>query len=144
MSKVLVTVTGLAAPTAGGTPDQIKLTTTGELTPIENGWRLDYQESQPDGSSAEDITVELTPDQVTMNRKGMFCASMVFIKDKRFEGRYNTPYGPIALAVFATRVKVDADEARGRVHLKYQLELQGMVNSSNELILEYRKCLKQN
>lgn len=144
MSKVLITVTGLATTPAGTDPNEIKVTTTGELTPIEGGWRLDYDEIQPDGKSKEDIRVEMTQEQVTMNRSGAFGTTMVFIKDKLFQSHYKTPYGPIGLNIFTTRMSVDCGPESGRLFLKYEMELQQIVQSCNELTLEYRACGRKN
>ena len=43
------------------------------------------------------------------------------------------------LAVYPTKVSVQAGEGEGHVHLKYQLEFQGQYASMNELTLRYRQ-----
>lgn len=136
--RVLLAITG-EAQVAGQTPDQIKLVTTGMLTPVAGGYQLDYQESQPDGSDVQDIRLTIESQRVTMTRSGDYGSTMVFEKGKHFQSLYHTPYGDMELAVYPTRVSVHTGEGEGHVHLKYQLEFQGQYASMNELTLRYRQ-----
>ena len=136
--RVLLAITG-EAQVAGQTPDQIKLVTTGLLTPVAGGYQLDYQESQPDGSDVQDIRLTIESQRVTMTRTGDYGSTMVFEKGKHFQSFYHTPYGEMELAVYPTKVSVQAGDGEGHVHLKYQLEFQGQYASMNELTLRYRQ-----
>ena len=135
---VVLSITG-AAQAAGQLPDEIHLVTTGLLTPLKEGFQLDYQESQPDGSEVQDIRLLMERRRVTMTRTGDYGATMVFEKGRRFESLYHTPYGDMEMAVFPTRVSVSLGEEQGNVHLQYQLDFQGQFASVNDLTVQYRQ-----
>ncbi|MBQ8537611.1 MAG: DUF1934 domain-containing protein [Clostridia bacterium] len=142
MSRVLVSITG-QAQALGQTADEIRLMTTGTLTPTLTGYQLDYQESQPDGTSVQDIRLEMTPTRVTMTRTGEYGSTMVFEKGRQFEGVYHTPFGEMDLAVFPTKVRVEMGEEAGKIHLQYQLNFQGSIATMNDLTVQYRKSRRQ-
>lgn len=136
---VLLTLSGTSQGEADDGP--IQMMTTGELTLTEHGYLLRYQESQPDENDGamvtQEIILDLQPDRVTMTRVGDFGTSMVFVRGRRFEGVYHTPYGDLDMAVYATRVSCRLAPEKGSVHLQYQLDLQGSFAAMHELQLEY-------
>lgn len=139
--RVLVTLSGTSRNELGQAEEPIKLLTTGRLTAIEGGYLLRYEESQTDESDGSVMTQEILlliePSQVTMTRLGDFGTSMVFVKDRRFEGVYHTPYGDMDMALFATRVDVDAAPDHGTVYLEYQLDFQGGYASMHIMQVDY-------
>lgn len=138
---VLVTLAGASKNEMGQAEEPIKLITTGELKPTPSGYMLRYQESQTDDSDGsvmtQDIVLMMQPGRVSMNRLGDFGTSMVFVKDRRFEGVYRTPYGDMDMALFATQVDVDLAEDKGSVYLEYQLDFAGGFASMHTMRLEY-------
>ena len=139
--RVLVTLLGGSKNEMGENEEPIRLMTTGELKKTPNGCILRYQESQTDDSDGtvmtQDIVLMMQPGRVSMNRLGDFGTSMVFVKDRRFEGVYRTPYGDMDMALFATRVDVNLGEDRGNVYLEYQLDFAGGFASMHTMQLEY-------
>ena len=120
----------------------VQFMTKGVLSTLrEGGWLLTYQETQTEDEDSpaitSDIALMMTPKQVTMTRSGPFRNMMVFSKGRRFEGIYSTPYGEMPMAVFAREVESGYAEGRGSLHLKYDLEFQGMLASVNELHMEF-------
>lgn len=107
----------------------IRMRCQGQLRETSGGFMLRYQEIQTDDatgqSQTQDVILSLQPGRVTMNRLGPFGTTMVFVKDRRFEGAYRTPYGDLELALFATQVTCQAGPESGYVHLEYQLDMQG-------------------
>lgn len=138
---VLVTLMGAAKNDVGEAEEPIRLMTTGELKATPSGYMLRYQESQTDDSDGsvmtQDIILLMQPGRVSMNRLGDFGTSMVFVKDRRFEGVYRTPYGDMDMALYATRVDVELSEDRGSVYLEYQLDFAGGFASMHTMRLEY-------
>lgn len=135
---VLLSVTGTTKqpdPEDGG----IHLVTIGELTVLPSGYRLTYRETQPDGEGHQDICLEMDETRVTMTRAGGYATSMVFEKGRRFEGAYETPYGSLDMAVYATRVSCRLSQERGEVQLQYQLDLQGQFAAVHDLLIRYAK-----
>ena len=99
---VLMTLSGRAY---GGTVEEeevVDLMTTGLLYPLKEGWKLTYTETQPDDNTTSEVTLLMGHDRVLMSRSGEYGSSMVFRKDRRFEGSYHTPFGSLSMAVFPT------------------------------------------
>ncbi len=135
--QVLLSVTG-TAQNPQEDEDAVRLLTTGTLTGDNNAWRLDYTETQPDGGGTHEITVTLDGGVVTMQRQGEYATSMVFEKGCRFEGSYATPFGELAMGVYATQVKYQVDpQTGGEVNLQYQLDLQGQFAEMHELRIRF-------
>lgn len=125
---VLVTLRSSARHGEEETP-VMNLRCSGQLRETSSGYMLRYTEVQKDEDTgatvAQDVILALQPDRVTMTRLGDYGTTMVFIKDRRFQGAYHTPYGDLELALFATQVNVTATPESGSVHLEYQLDMQG-------------------
>lgn len=134
---VLMTLSGRAFGGAVGDDETVDLMTTGSLYPLKEGWKLTYTETQPDSSDTSDITLLVGKGRVLMSRSGAYGTTMVFKKDHRFEGAYQTPYGALSMAVFATRVDVNMAPEKGKIILEYQLDMQGSFAAMHELRLTY-------
>ena len=117
--------------------DPMRLMTTGQLSVTGGMYILQYKETQPDDGSTHDVVLQMQPDHVVMTRLGDFGTSMAFAKGKRFQGVYHTPYGDLEMAIYATKVNCSLTPEKGRVHLVYQLDMQGSFAAMNELKLEY-------
>ena len=138
---VLVTLVS-SAHTEGAEPEEtIRLRCQGELRETANGYMLRYQEVQTDDETgktvSQDVILGLQPGRVTMTRLGAFGTTMVFVKDRRFEGAYHTPYGDLGLALFATQVVCKTGPDAGTVHLEYQLDMQGSYAAVQTIDVSY-------
>ena len=128
---VLVTLSSYAKGEHGEKEQPIKLMCYGKLKLTADGFMLKYQEIQQDdtgATNAQDVILNIQPKdgpRVTMTRLGDYGTTMVFVKDRRFEGAYHTPYGDLALALYAMQVQCKVAEDHGSVHLEYQLDMQG-------------------
>lgn len=127
--------------TGNGEDDHIRVMTKGQLRKTASGYMLRYQETQTDDGAhavmTQDIILNMQPGRVSMTRLGDYGTTMVFVKDRRFEGSYRTPFGELEMALFATQVQCDLSAEKGTVHLQYQLDLQGSFAAMNTLHLEY-------
>lgn len=125
---VLVTISSCARTGTEEDPP-MRLRCRGQLKESTNGYLLRYQEIQTDDGSgqtiSQDVILGMQPERVTMTRLGAYGTTMVFVKDRRFEGAYHTPYGDLELALFATQVNCQLGPESGSVHLEYQLDMQG-------------------
>ncbi len=126
---VLVTLSSMAKPERGEPDEPIRMMCHGQLRQTTGGCMLRYQEVQSEEPSqtpiVQDVLLSIQPDRVTMNRLGEYGTTMVFIKDRRFEGAYHTPYGDLGLALYTTQVDCKLFPDHGSVHLEYQLDMQG-------------------
>ena len=125
----------------GVADDPIQVMTQGTLYHQGEHYLLNYTESQEDEATGEvadaEIQLVLKKGQVTMNRMGDYANTMMFMKNKRFETVYYTPFGELPMAVYAREVRCELGESEGKVHLRYELSMQGAYASTNEMSLEY-------
>ena len=135
---VLLSVSGSSGQSDQG-DDEVKLMTSGTLAVVPEGYRLCYRETQPDSDEYQDIELVMNEKTVTMTRSGAYATGMVFEKGRRFEGVYDTPYGSLDMAVYATRVFCRLGEERGEVQLRYQLDMQGQFADVHDLKIKYSK-----
>ena len=143
MIPVIVTLQSYARGERGEKEQPIKLMCRGRMRPTGDGCMLRYQEVQQDDTGetlAQDVilNVQNTPEpRVTMTRLGDYGTTMVFVKDRRFEGAYHTPYGDLGLALYAMQVQVKLAEDHGSVHLEYQLDMQGSYSAVQCIDVSY-------
>ena len=125
---VLVTI--VSCSRSGAEEDApLRLRCNGQLRETTGGYMLRYQEVQSDQDSgqtvSQDVILSIQPGRVTMTRLGEYGTTMVFVKDRRFEGAYHTPFGDLGLALYAMQVQCKLAEDCGSIHLEYQLDMQG-------------------
>lgn len=132
LTPVIVTLSSYARGERGEKEQPIRLICHGRFRPTSEGCMVRYQEVQqeePNGPSMiQDVILNVqcgSVPRVTMTRMGDYGTTMVFVKDRRFEGAYHTPYGDLALALYAMQVQCRVAEDCGSVHLEYQLDMQG-------------------
>lgn len=137
---VMVNLAALASYD-GVTDDPMQMLISGEVFPGKDAITLQYTESYEDEESGKlaeaEIQLILGKNQVTMNRRGDFSNTMLFKKNRRYETIYHTPYGDLPMAVIPREVLCDVKPEAGKVHLRYELSMQGNYASTNELHLEY-------
>lgn len=137
---VMISLASLASYN-GVAEDPMQVVTTGILTSRDGFSLLRYKERQEDEETGRvmesDIQLVLKKDEVTMNRMGEFSNTMLFHRNKLFETTFHTPYGDLPMAVYSRDVRCDVGEESGKVHLKYELSMQGAYASTNELHLEF-------
>ncbi|MDO4483037.1 MAG: DUF1934 domain-containing protein [Clostridia bacterium] len=124
-----------------GDETPMSTTTRGILDINGNVYSLRYEDVQedPDDHSVlrQNIRLDMQSGQIEMTREGDYGTSMMFVRGKRFEGIYHTPFGEIDMAVYATRVDTNLAPEKGGFHLQYQLDTQGRFASMLELKLDY-------
>ena len=143
MIPVLVTLHSYSKGEHGEKEQPVRLMCHGRMRPTNDGCMLRYEEVQQDDTGATvstDVILNIQlkdGPRVTMTRMGDYGTTMVFVKDRRFEGVYRTPYGDMEMALFATRVDVELGEDKGSVYLEYQLDFAGGFASMHTMQLEY-------
>ena len=118
-TPVLVTLTSSAHSEGGDQDTPIRLRCQGQLKQTVSGFMLRYQEIQTDDETgktvSQDVILGLQPDRVTMTRLGAFGTTMVFVKDRRFEGAYHTSWIRRA-AMQPCRPSTSPIRRKGRTH----------------------------
>lgn len=141
-TPVLVTLSSMAKPEHGEPELPIRMMCRGKIRATATGYLLRYEEVQPDDETqqplTQDVILNLQPDRVTMTRLGDYGTTMVFVKDRRFEGAYRTPYGDLDMALYALQVQCSLHPDHGSVHLEYQLDMQGSYAAVQVIDLAYQ------
>ena len=74
-----------------------------------------------------------------MIRFGKSNSQMVFEKEKKYIGHYETPFGALSVGVTTNSMTVDVDDDGGEIDLRYMVELNNSMPVHNGLHLTIRK-----
>lgn len=144
LTPVIVTISSYAKGERGEKEDAIQLICHGQLRKVSGGYMLRYEEVQTDDetgqSVSQDVILTLQPGRVSMTRMGDYGTTMVFVKDRRFEGAYHTPFGDLAMALYAMQVQTSLADDHGNIRLEYQLDMQGSYGAVQHIDISY--CLE--
>ncbi|MEE3362427.1 MAG: DUF1934 domain-containing protein [Anaerovoracaceae bacterium] len=123
--------------------NQLELITDGKLYKHGDSLFITYDES--DFTGLEDCKTRLQLDEhgVRMTRKGSAVGidtEIHFESGKRYEGYYDTPYGPVEMEVLTNDLKntVTAD-GTGGVDIDYNISLKGLSEGRSRLKIEVQK-----
>ena len=119
-------------------PEVIELVTEGNLTRLENGWKVSYEESDLTGLAGVTTVFEVEPDCITLTRTGPLNSQMVFRKGVLHESLYQMEFGALMIAVCATRVSYDLTEQGGTIDLTYGIDIENTAAG----IIEYHLDIK--
>ena len=119
-------------------PEVIELVTEGNLTRLENGWKVSYEESDLTGLAGVTTVFEVTPDCITLTRPGSLNSQMVFQKGVLHESLYQMEFGALMIAVCATRVSYDLTQQGGTIDLTYGIDIENTAAG----IIEYHLDIK--
>lgn len=144
MIPVIVHLSSYTRGERGEKENAVRLMCRGRLRAAGDGYLLRYQEVQQDEDTGENTVQDVilamqmsTPPRVTMTRLGDYGTTMVFVKDRRFEGAYRTPFGELGLALYAMQVQCRLADDCGSVHLEYQLDMQGSYSAVQCIDVSY-------
>ncbi len=135
--NVLLSVIGENRSPGEEEPDVIRLVTTGQLKKTPQGHRLTYTETDPESGEGQDIVIDVAGKRVTMTRGGSYGTTMVFEKDRRFDGQYTTPWGNMSMGIYTTRTDFSLNRDEGHLDLDYQVDLQGRFAAMHHLKLHF-------
>ena len=117
---------------------EISLNTTGSYT-AKGGTRFiaykEYDAENPKVSCTSVLKVE--PDKVTMMRSGT-ATRLILEKGRRHLRLYDTGYGMLTVGVFTSQLDSSLGEQGGRVDIKYTLDIDSNLSSSNEITVEVK------
>jgi len=125
--------------TEGQPEDTMRLITTGELFEKQDETVIRYEESIDENEPPQKIEVVVRDNVITMSRKGVYDANMVFQKGQRYESQYHTPYGDLDMALYCTRATFSIDKEGGEISLQYQLDLGGQFAAVHEMHLHFMR-----
>ncbi len=136
-TNALITMTGQQC--IDGENDQYELTTLGKYVKKDNKYYISYEGSELTGYAGTTTTLKVKDGCVSMIRFGKASTQMVFEKEKKYIGYYDTPFGSLSVGVTTNDIMVDMDEDGGEIKLDYLVELNHNQPVHNGLHLTIRK-----
>ena len=120
--------------------DQVEFITEGHFYEKGNSFYLVYDEADPSGADEVTTSLKLTGDKIKMKRYGDdlgFEAAIEFEKGKRYNGIYDTPFGPFEMEVLTNDIKNNILKAgEGSLDIDYDISLKGLSEGRNHLKIE--------
>ena len=112
---------------------EITLNTTGAYTYRGGARFIAYKDSKVSYTSV----LKVEPGKVTMMRSGS-STRLILEKGRRHLCLYDTGYGTLTLGVFTSELSTSLGEAGGRIDIKYTLDIDSNLSSSNEITVEVK------
>lgn len=117
---------------------EITLNTTGAYTQRGGARFIAYKEYDTDDPKVSYTSVlKVEPGKVTMMRSGS-ATRLILEQGKRHLCLYDTGYGTLSVGVFTSDLTCSLGERGGRVDIKYTLDIDSNLSSSNEITVEVR------
>ncbi len=136
----ILTVTG--SQTVDDNRDKVELQTSAAYVLKNRSRYITYNEY--DAAKPEKVfrtTVKVDPKGiVTVMKGGDYSHHLILEKNKRYKFQYNTPYGALALGIYTEKVKIDLDDQGGEVYVKYTIDADAQLISTNELTLKIKEA----
>ncbi|HHY81796.1 MAG TPA: DUF1934 domain-containing protein [Clostridiales bacterium] len=135
--KILLTIKG-SHKSAEGESSTVELITEGRLFQKDGIYHIEYEESEISGTQGTKTLISINDNSVFMLRSGTSTSQLLFEKGKRYINSFLTPFGEVQMEIYPTKVEHDINEDQGRVDLKYQLAIDGILTGTNELTMFYK------
>ncbi|MDY4484072.1 MAG: DUF1934 domain-containing protein [Butyricicoccus porcorum] len=107
----------------GCEPDHINLITAGRLYRRGGKYFVSYEESELTGMEGTRTTLKLEDQQVTMTRTGTHPTQMLFAKNKRHVGLYQTDVGSMVISTHTSHLVNTIGENGGSLAIDYTVEI---------------------
>ena len=119
-------------------PDTIELVTEGTLEYRDNGWDIQYEESDLTGLSGVTTTFRVERDKITLTRTGRLHSQMVFQEGVHHDSLYQMEFGALMITVCANRIFAQLDKNGGVIDLVYGIEIEQSTAGEVDYHLEIR------
>ena len=119
-------------------PETVELITDGVYSRTERGYEICYEESELTGLYNTATRVEIRPDGVTVERKGMLNTKMEFRAGEHCSFLYDTMYGAATLGVDTRKISADMNDLGGELCIDYVVNMEHAVASRNKLIMSVK------
>lgn len=135
MKEVMIRIKGKQVTREAG-EDEMEFVTEGKLYHRNGTYYLLYEESELSGVPGCQTRLRLRDGEIQMKRfgEGAGEGEILFEKGKRYQGFYETPFGPIPIEVLTNRVESSiSEEGAGNIDIDYDISLKGLLEGRNIL-----------
>lgn len=121
-------------------PGEVALNTTGTYTQRGGARFIAYKEYDGENPKVSYTSVlKIEPGKVTMTRAGS-STRLILEKGRRHLCLYDTGYGTLSVGVFVSELTSSLGVRGGRLHVKYTLDIDSNLSSSNEIQVDVKPC----
>lgn len=146
MKDIMLKITGKTVTQKDGEESHEKVmefVTEGKLYGRGKSRLISYPESELSGFEGWTTFLAINGASIKMKRsKGSSSPEIVmeFKKGKRFEGRYETPFGSVGMEILTNNVTplVENRDGSGTLSIDYSVSLRGLMESRNKLDIEFK------
>lgn len=118
--------------------DSIEVITPGEFTILENGYKVEYEETKLSGMEGTMTTMMINDDSFELIRCGSTETKMVFSKNNQSISLYKTPYGTMSITIDTKKLSIDVDETGGKVQIIYTLLVEDQQKIETNLVVDIK------
>lgn len=121
---------------------EVEVTTLGNYVKKGNNRYIVYKEYGADNSSAGKTSVLKVEgnSRVTLMRGGTDSTRLILENGKRHFCPYDTDYGCMMVGVFTSKVDSQLNDLGGKLEVKYTLDINANISSSNEILITVREA----
>ena len=135
---VIINVTSVQRDETGK-DEKITLETQGIYGEEGNMRYVSYRETKLAGMEGTTTTLRVYEDHVSLLREGTFLQEQEYSIGKSSKSTYQTLMGPLEVTVVTRSIEDSLTGGEGKVVLTYDVELKGLFNHLNEVVIEVRE-----
>ena len=135
--NAVITITGMQGVTQPDA-DTVELVTDGIYCRTEEGYQIRYLESEITGLMGTATTVDINPNEIVVERKGVLNSKMVFRTGEKSSFLYDTQFGSATLEVETKKINARLDDFGGELSIDYVVNMEHAVVSRNKLNMSVR------
>lgn len=135
--NAVITITGMQGVTQPDA-DTVELVTDGIYCRTEEGYQIRYLESEITGLLGTATTVDINPNEIVVERKGVLNSKMVFRTGEKSNFLYDTQFGAATLGVDTRKINAVFDDNGGELSIDYVVNMEHAVVSRNKLNMSVR------
>ncbi len=136
MKPVILTIKGKQI-NLEGEENNIEMITEGKFYKKNEVYYIVYDESEITGMEGSITTLKIQGKKVSLKRFGNNNSKLTFEKGKSHISEYDTLYGFMPIEIVTSNVEIDiSDSGIGRIKLAYTLDISGVLESRNKLLIE--------
>lgn len=137
MNNILIDIRSTIKQT-GEETQNIDMTTEGEWYEKLGAIFIVYEESDLSGMAGNKTMLKIKDQTITLTRFGDNHSKMVFDVNENYETMYHTAYGAFEMHIETYHLSYELNDLSGEIHFKYDMSLEAVSSSQNELVIKVR------
>ena len=118
--------------------DLIGVVTPGDFYKIEDGFKVEYNETKISGMEGTKTTIIIRNNSFDLIREGTTETKMEFENNKRTVSLYKTPYGVMDVKIDTKKLNININEDGGIINTMYILEIGGQPALKTNLTIDIK------